>query len=248
MDSSERLIFERVDARLARNLRDPQPDQPFVTLTYAQSLDGSISLRAGQPLRLSNDSSMRMTHGLRARHDAILVGINTVLADDPHLTVRLVPGKSPQPVVVDSQLRIPLHARLCQPRETAPIVATSATASRDREQELGSVGMQVVRIPTEPNGYINLRALLAELANRGIRSLMVEGGARILTSFFSAHLGNQFVLTVSPVIVGGLRGVLPATENETRIMPALTNIFYSTLEDNLIVVADLVREPIPSTL
>lgn len=247
MDSSDQCIFERVDARLSQTLRDPQSDQPFVTLAYAQSLDGSIAIRAGQPLRLSNESSMRMTHGLRARHDAILVGINTVLADDPHLTVRLVPGNSPRPVIVDSQLRVPLTARLCQPRAMAPIVATSEQAPHRKAQELESVGIQVVRIPSEENGYINLCALLTELVSRGIRSLMVEGGAAILTSFFTAQLANQVVLTVSPVIVGGLRGVHPGTENERRNMPALTNLVYSNLGDDLIVVADLVKAPILST-
>jgi riboflavin-specific deaminase-like protein len=81
--------------------------RPFVTLSYAQSLDGSIADRPGRPLALSGEASMALTHSLRASHEAILVGIGTVLADNPSLNVRLVAGKNPQPIVVDSRLRFP---------------------------------------------------------------------------------------------------------------------------------------------
>src|SRR5262249_3832268 len=84
--------------------------RPFVTLSYAQSVDGSIAARPGQPLALSGAQSMTLTHQLRVAHDAILVGIGTVLADNPRLTVRLVEGKNPQPIVADSHLRFPLSA------------------------------------------------------------------------------------------------------------------------------------------
>ncbi|HEX9595492.1 MAG TPA: RibD family protein, partial [Anaerolineales bacterium] len=85
-------------------------DRPTVTLSYAQSLDGSIALHRGEPLTLSGPESMAMTHRLRAAHDAILVGIGTVISDDPQLNVRLVEGRNPQVVVLDSRLRLPLTA------------------------------------------------------------------------------------------------------------------------------------------
>src|SRR4029079_19395558 len=108
--------------------RTPRTDRPFVTLAYAQSVAGSIALEPGRPFALSGPESMRLTHALRAAHDGILIGIGTLLSDDPRLTVRLVQGKSPQPVVVDSQLRTPLQARLFNgvPPRAAWIAATDA--------------------------------------------------------------------------------------------------------------------------
>src|SRR4051794_24685033 len=90
----------------------PAIDRPIVTLAYAQSLDGSIATAARRPLALSSQPALKLTHQLRAEHDAILVGIGTVLADDPLLTVRLVNGPNPVPVVLDSRLRLPSTARL----------------------------------------------------------------------------------------------------------------------------------------
>src|SRR5215831_2035198 len=114
--------------------------RPFVTLTYAQSLDGCIAARRGQALHLSGRQSLTLTHRLRAAHDAILVGIGTVLADNPLLNVRLVEGKDPQPVIVDSQLRFPLEANLLRHHSLAPLIATSEQAERDRQRHLEAAG------------------------------------------------------------------------------------------------------------
>src|SRR5512143_3712545 len=103
-------------------------DRPRITLAYAQSLDGSIAARSGGPLALSGTESMHYTHQLRAAHDAILVGIGTVLGDDPRLNVRLTGGPSPRPIVLDSSLRSPLTAR-CLEANRRPIVATIDRAS-----------------------------------------------------------------------------------------------------------------------
>ena len=94
---------------------------PFVTLSYAQSLDGSIAARRGEALGLSGPESLRLTHRLRSMHDAILVGIGTVLSDNPRLTVRLVNGQNPRPIVVDSRLRIPLNCRLFAENKVTPV-------------------------------------------------------------------------------------------------------------------------------
>ncbi|MEZ4684476.1 MAG: GTP cyclohydrolase II, partial [Caldilineaceae bacterium] len=99
---------------------------PFVTLSYAQSIDGSIAAADGRPLRISGDRAMQMTHMLRAAHDAILVGVGTVLADDPRLTVRLAPGNDPQPIILDSSLRTPLTARCLQNARAPWLITTKA--------------------------------------------------------------------------------------------------------------------------
>ena len=104
-----------IDQLLARaTTHRLQTGRPLVSLSYAQSLDGSLAARRGSPLLLSGKASMQLTHRLRASHDAILVGIGTILADDPQLTVRLVQGPQPQPVILDSHLRLPPNARVFQ--------------------------------------------------------------------------------------------------------------------------------------
>lgn len=190
----------------------PQPEavpngRPFVTLSYAQSVDGSITRQRGQPLALSGQESMTLTHQLRTNHDAILVGIGTVLADDPRLTVRLVAGPDPQPIILDSQLRLPLTAKLLTEHPHKPIVATTATADPHKEAALQDRGAVVVRLPAMGNGRVSLPALLAWLHHAGIRRLMVEGGANIITSFLAAQLVDRLVITVAPLLVGGLNAV-----------------------------------------
>ncbi|MEZ4592514.1 MAG: GTP cyclohydrolase II [Chloroflexota bacterium] len=181
--------------------------RPFVTLSYAQSVDGSITRQRGQPLALSGQESLTLTHQLRSSHDAILVGIGTVLADDPRLTVRLVAGPDPQPVIVDSQLRLPLTAKLLTQHPRKPIVATTETAASAKEQALLEAGATVVRLPATANGQVSLPALLACLHKHHIHRLMVEGGAGIITSFLAAQLVDRLVITVAPLLVGGLNAV-----------------------------------------
>ena len=150
--------------------------RPFVTLSYAQSVDGSIAARPGQPLALSGALSMTLTHQLRAAHDAILVGIGTVLADNPRLTVRLVEGKNPQPIVADSRLRFPLSANLLCQHPLAPWIAAGEPADADRQHVLEAAGARVLRLPMNARGQVNLTALLERLGALGIQQC--DGGGR----------------------------------------------------------------------
>lgn len=211
--------MERMRHLLNLNGRSPHPTsngktkpvakdgRPFVTLSYAQSLDGSITRQRGEPMALSGQESMTLTHQLRTGHDAILVGIGTVLADNPRLTVRLVSGPDPQPVIVDSQLRLPLTAKLLTEHPHKPIIATTETAASQKEAALIALGATVLRLPATANGQVSLPHLLACLHKRGIRSLMVEGGAGIITSFLAGRLVDRLVITVAPLLVGGLNAV-----------------------------------------
>ena len=184
----------------------PAAGRPFVTLSYAQSLDGSIALREAESLALSGPASLAMTHRLRAAHDAILVGIGTVLADDPRLSVRHATGPNPRPVVLDSQLRLPLESRLLQ-GSPPPWIAAGLRAGADRQARLEDAGASILRVELARQGGLNLLHLLECLRQRGIERVMVEGGARVITSFLSEKLVDLFVLTVAPVIVGGVPGV-----------------------------------------
>jgi len=206
--------------------------RPFVTLSYAQSLDGSIAARPGRPLALSGSQSLALTHGLRAAHDAILVGIGTLLADNPRLNVRLVEGQDPQPIVVDSRLRFPPYANLLR-NGRVPWIATSDSADPDRQTALEQSGALVLRLPTGANGWVDLAALLQHLGEMGINSLMVEGGSQIITSFLAARLVDQVVLTIAPLLVGGLRVMDYLGQAQINCFPRLRQVTYQRLGDDL---------------
>ena len=212
--------------------------RPFVTLSYAQSLDGSITARRGQPLAISGPESMEMTHKLRSEHDAILIGIGTLLADDPTLSVRLVEGPDPQPVVVDSQLRFPLHAKLLQ-NQRAPWIATTNEADVARQRALESVGAKVFRLPPNERGQVDLEHLLAKLAQLNINSLMVEGGATIITSFLSEKRVNRLVLTIAPMLVGGLNALESPYLSNGAGFPRLRHPRFQQLGNDIVLLGDI---------
>jgi riboflavin-specific deaminase-like protein len=181
--------------------------KPFVTLTYAQSLDGCISSRPGEAVALSCQQSLKLTHKLRACHDAILVGIGTVLSDNPRLNVRLVNGDDPQPVVVDSHLRLPLGCKLLNQESLSPWIITLEKPNGKKWRTLESMGAKIHTVSPNEKGKVDLPVMLKMLGDIGINSLMVEGGARIITNFLADRLANYIVLTVAPVLLGGLRAV-----------------------------------------
>jgi GTP cyclohydrolase II len=208
--------------------------RPFITLSYAQSIDGCIAARSSEPLALSGSQSLELTHRLRAAHDAILVGIGAVLADNPRLTVRLTEGKNPQPIIVDSRLRLPRTANLLR-NGSAPVwVATTEAADVERQRMLEAAGARVVRISATPQGQVDLTALVKRLGEAGISRLMVEGGAGIITSFLAERLVDHLVLTVAPMIVGGLAAVSRSGPGRHNAFPRLRNFFYEFLGDDLV--------------
>lgn len=215
--------------------------RPYVTLSYAQSLDGSITVRRGEQTLISGPEAGRLTHRLRAHHDAILVGIGTVIADDPQLTVRLVRGPDPQPVVVDSRLRFPPWAKLLR-GERRPWIATTEAADRGRQAALESAGARVIRLPADPDGLVSLPALLDHLHQSHIRSLMVEGGATVISNFLAAHLADRLVLTIAPMMLGGLNAVANLGQLNGRVLPHLVAPRYQALGKDIIMFGDLIWE------
>lgn len=223
------------ELRVQLGLLDPfcrKHRRPFITVTYAQSIDGSIATKDRQPLKISSPESMRLTHQLRACSDSILVGINTVLADDPKLTVRLVSGPNPQPVVLDTRLRIPANACLLQ-RTDPPVWLASTLSKNNRREVLTHSG--VVVLPCEQNrrGRVDLRQLMDKLYKRGIRSLMVEGGAKVITNFIQERLVDLFIITISPKLIGGLQVVAAPIDNSSNTLH-LTGMHYHQLNGDLI--------------
>jgi len=222
-------------------MRAGRNGRPFVTLAYAQSLDGSIALEPGRPSPLSGPEALRLTHALRANHDGILVGIGTVLADDPQLTVRLVEGRSPRPLVVDSHLRTPECARLLQSsgREgRAPWIATTNGVDSGQRNRLEARGARILRAKALPNGWVDLSSLMHQMSEQGVAHVMVEGGSKIITSFLRARLVDYAVITVSPRLMGGLaalRGVTFDGVGEPRLSSWATH----RLGDDLVLCGEL---------
>jgi len=185
-------------------------DRPWVTLSYAQSLDGSITARQGKPLVLSGPATLEITHHLRAMHLGILIGINTLLSDDPRLNVRHTVGDDPQPIILDNHLRTPLTARLLHNKKH-PWIMTAKQASPEREIALVRAGARVFRFNSE---RISLSDVLAALNREGIHSVMVEGGSQVITSFLQDQFVDLIVLTLAPRFVGGLHAVESLLPNE----------------------------------
>jgi GTP cyclohydrolase II len=175
-------------------------DRPYVVLKYAQTLDGRIATGGGDSKWISSPEERRVAHALRAACDAVMVGAGTVVADDPLLTVRMVPGASPIRVVLDSWLRVPAGAQVLGP-DAATVVLTGERSDPERRAALRRRGVRVEVVRESPDG-IDLAEGLARLRALGIRSLLVEGGAQVITSTLRGWLADRMVVAVAPLLLG----------------------------------------------
>lgn len=181
--------------------------RPHVVLKLAVSADDKIAAAGHRTVSITGETAKARVHLLRAQSDAILVGIGTVLADDPMLTVRL-PGleaQSPVRVVLDRALRLPGTSKLVHSARQTPLwVMTSDLSEAPAAMKLGAAGAQVVRVPVTnaPPPGLDLKSVLNALAERGITRLMVEGGSRVASSFLSAGLVDEIWLLRGPAAIG----------------------------------------------
>lgn len=193
------------EARLAHRgfLNRLRVARPMVTLKAATSLDGRIAAPSGIGRWITGERARAWAHWLRAEHDAVLVGIGTVLADDPELTCRL-PGladRSPVRVVLDRRLRLPPESRLARTAREVPVwVLTRAPVDPDRAERLAALGLRIETTADIAAG--SLEPALALLAERGITRLLVEGGGEIATAFVRAGLVDRLVLFQAPILLG----------------------------------------------
>ena len=175
-----------------------------MTVKFAQTIDGRLATATGDSKWISSEASLTFAHKLRAEHDAILVGVGTVLADDPRLTVRLVKGRDPLRVVIDTNLKTPPRSKLLvngAARRT--LIATGNTRNTGRARRLETLGAEILPLPQgKENSGLDLSALLRELGRRGIESVLVEGGAGIITSFLRAKLVDRIIVVIAPKIIG----------------------------------------------
>lgn len=227
--------------------------RPFLILKAAMTLDGKIATASGESRWITGEEARRQVHRWRSQVDAVMVGIGTVLHDDPELTARL-PGKAvrqPARVILDSRLRIPLQAKVLSSRGRGEIlIATTVDASKPRIEQLQRLGAIVLVFPAE-HGRVSLRACLTELGRRGITSVLLEGGSEINASALWAGLVNRLLLYVAPSLLGGqnAKGIVGgiAPTSLLGVMP-LKNVRVKRIGVDLLIEAAVVPRSISPTL
>ena len=182
---------------------------PYITVKYAQTLDGRIATKSGDSQWISSDASRRYVHRLRSINRGIMVGAGTVATDNPQLTVRHVKGKNPFRIVVDSKLRIPIKSSVLTDANThLTIIATTSAAPAAKMAAVKKRGAEVLVVKKERNGRVSLRELLRKLGKREIMSVLVEGGSEIITSLLRAGLVDKMIIPIAPKIIGkGLEAI-----------------------------------------
>src|SRR6266851_9337525 len=203
--------------------------RPFVTAKFAMSLDGKIATRTGEARWITGDEARAHGHRLRHQHDAVLVGINTVIADDPELTTRLdgMDARQPLRVVVDSQLRI---------RQSARVVGANTLIATTKAGRVGAA--EVFRLPAAANGRVSLAALLDELGKRNLLSVLVEGGGELHSAFFADGLVDKVFAYVAPMVIGGREAIgAVGGKGVERIKDAirLRDMDFTRLGDDLVI-------------
>lgn len=178
--------------------------RPHVILSAAISLDGKLASIKGDS-KFSSKKDLVRVHKLRSKIDAILVGSNTVKRDDPSLTVRLVKGKNPIRIILDSRGSISLNSKIVKTSKTIPtIFAVSQKASKRRISELQKRSIEVIIVG---ENHVNIPTLLSKLAKKKIKTLLVEGGGTVNWEFLSKNLVDEIIVTLSPFLIGGKKAI-----------------------------------------
>lgn len=176
---------------------------PFVTMKIAQTLDGKIATASGESKWITGKEAREEGHRLRDTHDAILVGINTVLRDDPSLTARIPRGRDPLRVIVDSRLRTPLKAKVMMQRSSAgTLIATRADSPEARREKIRNAGAEIITVRSAA-GRVDLKDLMRKLGKLGILSVLVEGGAEVHASALKAGIVDKAVVFIAPMLMTG---------------------------------------------
>jgi diaminohydroxyphosphoribosylaminopyrimidine deaminase/5-amino-6-(5-phosphoribosylamino)uracil reductase len=178
--------------------------EPFVILKVAATLDGKIATRDGDSKWISGEASRRFVHQLRDQVDGVLVGIGTILKDDPLLTTRIKRGRDPYRIVLDSRLEIPEKARVIGEFPEKVIIVVTELVPEDQIERLGKRGVRILTVDSK-EGKIDLKSCLSRLAEIGIMSLLVEGGTQVNGSFLDEGLIDKLLLFLSPKLIGDHR-------------------------------------------
>jgi endonuclease-3 len=208
--------------------------KPFVTIKFAQSLDGKIATNSGDSKWISNEKALKFTHELRANNDAILVGINTVLTDNPTLNTRLVKGKSPIRIILDSSLKTPLNSTIVKTAKDIKTIIFTTTSNQTKIKTLSNKNIEIIQIKSKK---IELKYVLKILSEKNIKTLLVEGGSKIISSFLKEKLVDKIYIIIAPILIGN--DGIPAIQNlelkKIKNSLKLNILDLKKLDDNLVV-------------
>lgn len=221
--------------------------KPFVVLKAAMTLDGKIATATGQSKWITNETSRAYGYKLRDIYDGIMVGINTVIEDNPMLTARVDGGKNPIRIVVDSSLKIDINANVVQDKSAKTIIATTDKADKDKILKLQAQDVDVIVVDKDKNDKVDIEKLLDILGQQNICSILVEGGATLSGSFVAKKLVDKVYFFIAPKIIGGKEAKTPvAGTGILNLQEALTlkDIQFEKLEEDILIIGRVDKDKV----
>lgn len=221
--------------------------KPFIVLKAAMTLDGKIATATGQSKWITNETSRAYGYKLRDIYDGIMVGINTVIEDNPMLTARVDGGKNPIRIVVDSSLKIDINANVVQDKSAKTIVATTDKADKDKILKLQAQDVDVIVVDKDENDKVDIEKLLDILGQQNICSILVEGGATLNGSFVAKKLVDKVYFFIAPKIIGGKEAKTPvAGTGILNLQEALTlkDIQFEKLEEDILIIGRVDKDKV----
>lgn len=221
--------------------------KPFIVLKAAMTLDGKIATATGQSKWITNETSRAYGYKLRDIYDGIMVGINTVIEDNPMLTARVDGGKNPIRIVVDSSLKIDINANVVQDKSAKTIVATTDKADKDKILKLQAQDVDVIVVDKDKNDKVDIEKLLDILGQQNICSILVEGGATLSGSFVAKKLVDKVYFFIAPKIVGGKEAKTPVAGTGILNLQealALKDIQIEKLEEDVLIIGRVDKDKV----
>ena len=221
--------------------------KPFIVLKAAMTLDGKIATATGQSKWITNETSRAYGYKLRDIYDGIMVGINTVIEDNPMLTARVDGGKNPIRIVVDSSLKIDINANVVQDKSAKTIVATTDKADKDKILKLQAQDVDVIVVDKDENDKVDIEKLLDILGQQNICSILVEGGATLSGSFVAKKLVDKVYFFIAPKIIGGKEAKTPVAGTGILNLQealALKDIQIKKLEEDILIIGRVDKDKV----
>lgn len=221
--------------------------KPFVVLKAAMTLDGKIATATGQSKWITNETSRAYGYKLRDIYDGIMVGINTVIEDNPMLTARVDGGKNPIRIVVDSSLKIDINANVVQDKSAKTIVATTDKADKDKILKLQAQDVDVIVVDKDEKDKVDIEKLLDILGQQNICSILVEGGATLSGSFVAKKLVDKVYFFIAPKIIGGKEAKTPVAGTGILNLQealALKDIQIEKLEEDILIIGRVDKDKV----
>lgn len=221
--------------------------KPFIVLKAAMTLDGKITTATGQSKWITNETSRAYGYKLRDIYDGIMVGINTVIEDNPMLTARVDGGKNPIRIVVDSSLKIDINANVVQDKSAKTIIATTDKADKDKILKLQAQDVDVIVVDKDKNDKVDIEKLLDILGQQNICSILVEGGATLSGSFVAKKLVDKVYFFIAPKIVGGKEAKTPVAGTGILNLQealALKDIQIEKLEEDILIIGRVDKDKV----